>query len=169
MGQVEPDGDKPDDVEHREDGIAERLDDVTVTVTGIAGTHVGVADEFGKHHVVPEVVEVKKQTYDHDYAQHEHVLRGPFHFSGTVGHGVAVTAARFPVLERQDDGVDEMDGHQGCQHERSGHSIPVGAEHFAHCVIGFFREERYDVHARMERQEQDKRDACNRHDYLSSD
>ena len=62
----------------------------------------------------PEVNQVQAQTYDNHDAQHQHVLRGPFHGFRLVNYGVTLATARCAVLHRQPESVDDVD------HERGG-------------------------------------------------
>ena len=112
---------------------------------------------------------MQQQAEHYDNAEHEHVLGSPFHLFGLVGNSIAVVTARLTVLQRKDDGIDEVQGNQHSQTAGGGHSIPVGTEHFAHHVVTFFGEESHQVHATMKREEQNERNAGYRHDYLPSD
>ena len=68
VGHVEPDGNEPHEVEHGVDRTAEGEGHEAVAVGGtfdfVDEGHAAV-HEFGKHHVVPEVVEVQQQA-EHD-------------------------------------------------------------------------------------------------------
>ena len=74
---MEPDGNKPNDVEHGVNGLLEGEGyQAGAVVGGVVAGNEGIAaiGKFGKHHVVPEIVEVEQQA-DHDNkAEHEHVL-----------------------------------------------------------------------------------------------
>ena len=166
MGEVEPQGGEPYEVEDAVNGVGEGGTNPVGTVSGIhgLGTH-----EFGKHHVVPEVIEVQQHAEDDDDAEHEHVLAGPFHLGRTVGHSIGAGSASLLVLKRQHYGIDEMEHHKGGEAKGGGNGIPVGTKHFANHVIAFGRKKGYNVHATMKGQEQDEGDAGNRHDHLASD
>ena len=171
MGEVEPNGGEPHEVEHRVDGVAEGVGNHAVAVgstfnsvdEGATGVY-----EFCEHHVVPEVEEMEQEAEHHDDAEHEHVLRCPFHLARAVGHGVRACAACLLVLQGEDDGIDEVEYNERGETDCSGHGVPVGAEHFAHKVVAFFREEGNQVHAAMEREEEDKCDTRNGHNHFSS-
>ena len=77
--------------------------------------------QLGKHHVVPEVEQVEQQAQEDDDAQHEHVLRCPFHFAGIdhCGDIVAIVTAGSTVLCRQDEGIDNVNHSEGCQTDGS--------------------------------------------------
>ena len=72
MGEMEPDGNEPNEVKHYEDRVGECLLNPTKTIGGIEfGFH---PHKLCKHHVVPEVEQVEQEAQQNDDAQHEHVL-----------------------------------------------------------------------------------------------
>ena len=112
---------------------------------------------------------MQAQAQADDDAQGEHVLAGPLHFLGLVGDGILVVAACFPVLEGQNESEHEVQEHEYSQTAGRCHCIPVGAQHLANPVVAVLTDEGYDVHAGMERQEQDKCNASDGHHYLPAD
>ena len=136
MSEVEPDGCEPYEVDNGVDGAREGLLNPEGTVRCVACVnHVG--EQFGKHHVVPEVVEVEEQTEHYDNTEHEHVLRSPFHLSRTVGHCIAAGTTRLAVLHRENKSINEVKGYQRSQAEGCCHSIPVSTQHLADGVVRF--------------------------------
>ena len=75
----------------------------------------------------------------------------------------------FIVLGSKDEGIDDVNCHEGSEAACCDDGIPVGAEQFADLVVGFLAEEGYNVHAPMEGQEEDKRQSRYRHDDFPSD
>ena len=144
MGEVEPNGAEPDEVEDGVDdagdaGVMERVLHHAVAVRG--GELVGKSDaavcKLRKHHVEPEVVEVEAKTKGNDDAKDEHVLAGPFYLLGLVRDGIAVLAASLAILKRQDDGINEMDGYECRKEHCAGHCIPITAQELANHVVAF--------------------------------
>ena len=164
---MEPDGDNPNKVESREDRIRESVLNPTKTICWRKLTI--NTDKFSPHHVSPEIVKVKDETQKDDDAEHQHVLACPFHSLWLIGDGILVVATRLTILEGEDEGVDDVNAHQGCQGAGSRDGIPVGAEQFTNLVVRLRTEECHYVHASMERQEKDKRQARHRHDHFPSD
>lgn len=128
-----------------------------------------VADYLSPHHVVPEVPEVEQHAEHYDDAEHEHVLACPLDSSWLVGDFVLVVASCLSVLGSKDEGIDDVNCHEGSEAACCDDGIPVGAEQFADLVVGFLAEEGYNVHAPMEGQEEDKRQSRYRHDDFPSD
>ena len=65
MGEVEPYGSNPYDVENDIDGIAKGSHDLTKAI-GWSRVEMDRREQLGKHHVVPEVVQVENQTEQDD-------------------------------------------------------------------------------------------------------
>ena len=105
-------------------------------------------------HLRPEVVEVEQQAQQDDDAQHEHVLRSPRHARLLHRDGVTLRAACAVVVQREDDGVDEVHHDTQRQNGRSDECVPVGAQQLADRVVGFGREDRRDVHRHVEEDEE---------------
>ena len=93
------------------------------------------AGKLGKHHVVPEVPQVKEHTQDDDETQHEHVLGSPLHLRVAVGHFITLATAGLAVLHREDEGIDDVDDHQRCQSESCHYGVPVAAKKFTNHVV----------------------------------
>ena len=89
---------------------------------------------------------MQKHTQYHDDTQHEHVLAGPFHLAGLVGHGIAAVTACPAVLQGEDESKDEMQGHQDSQTDGCCNSIPVGTQELTNHVVTLSTDEGYDVH-----------------------
>ena len=170
VGKVEPESAEPYEVNSgvdvTESTVTEGLGDPVCTISSIESLS---TDEFGKHHVVPEVVEVEEHTEDHDDTEHEHVLAGPLYLLRTVGHSVLAGTTGLLILKGEDESVNEVKDYECCKTSGSNDCVPVGTEHFADPVVTLGRDESNHVHACMERKEQDEGDAGNRHNHLASD
>ena len=170
MSQVEPDSSQPDDVEHYINGAREGQHDVSETISRIA-KGISYMEEFSEHHVVPEVEQVQQQTKTDNQSQHEHVLRCPLHLASIYrsSYIVATVATSGTVLCSQDECIDDVNHSQGCQTKCSYNSIPVGTQQFANHVVSLSREQRCDIHATVECQEQNQRNTRYGHYNLSTD
>ena len=164
--QVEPQGNKPDDVEYGKYRIAEGVDNVSVAVGRYMITY--VADEFGKHHDVPEVEQVQQKSEHDDDTQHEHVLRSPLYLFRLCCDKVAILAASLAVLNRQHKGVNQVQHGESCQAQCTYQCVPVGAQKLADSIVAIFREERHRIHERMKRQKEDEANASHGHYNLLS-
>ena len=151
MCEVEPDGHNPHEVDDCEDRVAECLLDPSESVCW--RDCAVVADYLSPHHVVLEVPEVEQHAEHYDDAEHEHVLACPLDSSWLVGDFVLVVASCLSVLGSKDEGIDDVNCHEGSEAACCDDGIPVGAEQFANLVVGFLAEEGYNVHAPMEGQE----------------
>ena len=167
VGEVEPDSAEPHEVKHGIDGIGKRVLDPVIAVGGVE--LIAHVRQFDKHHFGPEIVEVQAESEGDNDAQDEHVLRSPFHFFGTIHHGIAIVTACATVLEGEDEGIDEVQQHQSAESGRSRHRVPVGAQHLTNPVVAAFRKEGHDIHATVEREEENERQSGDRHDHFSSD
>ena len=144
VGQVEPQGAQPYDIQACIDGTAECLLDPEHTVGGI---HSGFTfDKLGSHHVPPEVVEVQAQAQADDDAENQHVLARPLYLLWLVGHFIAIVAACLPVLDCQPEGIDEVNGHKGSQANGCRYGIPVGAQHLTDPVVAILADECHNIH-----------------------
>ena len=147
---MEPDSAQPDDVEHYVNRIGKRvLNECESIRRHMSHRH---TNQLGKHHVIPEVEQVKQQAEQDDETQHEHVLRSPLHLFRLYGNGVALTTTCTTVLCREDKSINDVSHSQGCQTQRSHDGIPVGTQQFTNRVISLSREENRNVHTAVERQ-----------------
>ena len=71
--------------------------------------------EFSKHHVVPEIEEVKQQTENDDDTEHQHVLASPLYFLWLCCYLVTLVTASTTVLCCQDESVNDVTNCQSCQ------------------------------------------------------
>ena len=111
------------------------------------------AGQLGKHHVSPEIVEVKQDADKDNQAEHEHVLRGPAHLSVGSIHGVTLATTGATVLGREDKSVDNVPHREGAKADCADDSIPVAPQKPAHHVVSIPGKERSDIHAAVESQE----------------
>ena len=112
MGEVEPECTEPNDVDNPEDGVTKRVGNPIETSSRSICTL--DASEFSKHHVGPEIVEVYEKAANDDDTENEHVLGCPM-YGLLAGDGIRIIATCFPVLEGQDEGIDEMDDNEQSQ------------------------------------------------------
>ena len=77
-----------------------------------------------------------------------------------------VSDIMMPGVDGFEFAIDDVNNHQSCQCQSCCYRIPVGTQKFTNHVIAFCREQSHNVHRRMERQEQDKRDTGNRHHHF---
>ena len=167
VGEVEPDGYNPNEVEHHEDGVGEGVLDPSKTVSWRELPF--STDDFCPHHVSPEIFQVKDKTETHDDAKHQHILACPFHSLRLVSDSVLVVTTGLPVLEGEDEGVNNVNAHQGRQGAGSRDGIPVGAEQFTNLVVRLCTKKCHYVHASMKRQEENQCQTRHRHDHFPSD
>ena len=86
------------------------------------------AHDLHELHLRPEVEEVDQQAAQDDEAQYEHVLRSPGYARLLHRYGITLRSARLVVVQREDDGVDEVDQNAQRQHGRTCQRVPVRAE-----------------------------------------
>jgi hypothetical protein len=72
MGEMEPDSNKPYNIDYYEYRIRECLLNPSETISRTDSWH--STYKLGEHHVVPEVPQVNQQTDADDETQNEHVL-----------------------------------------------------------------------------------------------
>ena len=164
MREVEPQGGKPDEVENDVVPLREGVGDQRGTVRGAVAQRVHVvAHDLHELHLRPEVVEVQPHAEQNDDTQYEHVLRGPGHARLLYGDGVALRAACAVVVQREDDGVDEVDQHAEGQDNRTGQCVPVGAQKFTDRVVRLGRDDRSQVHGHVEEDKEHEEAARHAH------
>ena len=106
-----------------------------------------------KHHVVPEIKEVKQQTENDDDTEHQHVLASPLYFLWLCCYLVTLVTASTTVLCCQDESVNDVTNCQSCQTQSCNYGVPVSTQQLADCVVSFSREKRNHIHATVECQE----------------
>ena len=84
-------------------------------------------------------------------------------FEAHATPGVTLRAARLVVVQREDDGVEEVDEDAQRQNGRSGQRVPVCAQQFANHVVRFGRDDRRDVHRHVEEDEEHEEHARHAH------
>ena len=67
-----------------------------------------MTDQFGEHHLIPELAEVQQHEQDNNQTQNEHVLRCPFHAFRTSVDSVTVVTTCLTVLQGKNDSVHEV-------------------------------------------------------------
>ena len=162
--EVEPQGGEPYEVDHHVVPLREGVGDQRSAVGSAEAQRVLVAaHDFDELHFSPEVEQVEGQAAQDDEAQHEHVFRSPFHTRLHDRYGVTLRAACAVVVQREDDGVDEVHHDTQRQNGRSDECVPVGAQQLADRVVGFGREDRRDVHRHVEEDEEHEEHARHAH------
>ena len=155
VGEVEPQGGEPHEVDHHVVPLREGVADQRGAVGGTVPEGVGVlSHELDELHLRPEVEEVEQQTGQDDESQDEHVFRSPCHARLLHGDGIALLSAGLVVAEREDDGVEEVDQDAGGEHDGSGQGVPVGPEELTDGVVGLRRDDGRDVHRHVEEDEE---------------
>ena len=160
MGHVEPEGYEADDVYNGSPDFLEGHLQEEGAHSGGAGDAVKlgqhgevVVQHFLELHLGPELDKVYgEESEDHD-AEDEHVFRGPFHLGLACGDLVAVVAACGAVLDREPQGVDDVDDEQQCETGRSDERIPVRSEEFTHLVVGGGPQEGDGIHQHVKSNE----------------
>ena len=132
MGEVEPEGAEPNDVDDVEDTKAEGVGN-PIEASG-RGKLACRLSEFGPHHVGPEVEEVYEKATNDDYTENKHVFGCPV-YGLLAGNSITIIATCFPVLEGQDEGIDEMDDNEQSQTGSTKERVPVGAQEFTDLVV----------------------------------
>ena len=82
----------------------------------------------------PEIVEVNQDAADYDDTQYKHVLGCPV-YGLLARNSVTIIATCFPVLEGQDEGINEMDDNEQSQTSSTEERVPVGAQEFTDLVV----------------------------------
>ena len=121
------------------------------------------ASELGKHHVVPEVPEVKQKTKDDNDTENKHVLRCPLHLRIALRNFITLITTSLAVLGCQHKCINNVNHCKGGEAHCSHYCIPVGTKKFTNHVVTLFREQRHQVHTTMEGQEQNKRNSSDGH------
>ena len=121
------------------------------------------AQNLHELHLRPEVEQVDQESAQDDEAQYEHVFRSPCHARLLHRHGVTLRTACLVVVQREDDGVEEVDEDAQRQNGRSCQRVPVCAQQFANHVVRFGRDDRRDVHRHVEEDEEHEEHARHAH------
>lgn len=133
VGEVEPQSYEPDEVNNYINRAAEGFANQGDTVVRIDLGQ--VTDNLVELHLVPEVEEVQSQTQYHDDTQYEHVLRSPLYAFRTYVHQIAVVTAGSPVLNRQPEGIDDVNHGSGGDNDRTNQGIPVSSQELAYGIV----------------------------------
>ena len=161
---MEPESSEPDDVDNNNGPLAEPEADPS---GAIGGTELTLdASQLREHHSVPEVSEVEAEAEDDNDAEGEHVLASPLNVGGFVHNGIAVVATSLAVLNREDEGIDDVEDKTQSQNGGASQGVPVGAEEGAHSVVASARECSHKVHAHVEKKEEHEEDTRHAHDQL---
>ena len=172
MVQVEPEGAEPNEVEHAvhlspnglgEEGFHVRCTVLRVKHTGLDACH------LSELHLKPEIVEVQAEETEYAEAQHEHVLRFPFHAFFLTRHRITVVTTSRTVLDGQIKRVAEMHQYQESQTKGTDEGIPVSSQQMTNHVVSLLRENHSQVHTAMEQEEKHQRQACQAHNELTAD
>ena len=106
MSEVEPKSYQPDDVENYEYWVSEGVLDECKTICWVMTE--ACTQEFSKHHVVPEVEEVKQKTENDDDTKHQHILACPLYLLRLCCYLVTLVTASTTVLCCQDESINDV-------------------------------------------------------------
>ena len=107
--------------------------------------------EDNRRDVIRDATLAQTETYDYHDTQYEHVLRGPFHGFRLVYYCITLVTARFAVLHRQPESVDDVDDEQGSQTYGSYQRVPVCSQELTNHVIAIGRNQCNKVHRHVKR------------------
>jgi hypothetical protein len=77
---------------------------------------------------------VYEKAANDDYTENKHVFGCPV-YGLLAGNSITIIATCFPVLEGQDEGINEMDDNEQSQTGSTEERVPVGAKEFTDLVI----------------------------------
>ena len=104
--EVEPQCSNPNNVEHYINRISECVLDVSKTIRWFI--HKFGMNKLCKHHVVPEVEEVKSKTEQHDNTKNKHVLACPLYRCRLLCNSITVVTTCTAVLRCKNKRINDV-------------------------------------------------------------